>query len=404
MGTLIGFEVKKILMKKSTIVAFLILFGIQILLAFMGNMGSTYINDEFYETHAERNRIDRENGIALSGRALDESLLAEVREAWAELSLTSWDGKEYMWSDVYKEKVRKYDDLTMRLKAWGAGSGYSFDNITEEKLYGLFEERYAELAEAYELKEGEVAYWEEKNATLTKPYTYEYAFAYEQMVDMQGAYMTCMLVTFFIAISMVTVFADEHTGKTDQLILCARHGKTKLYAAKILAGSTVVFGVNLLFALVHMVGLFICYGTEGFGASLQAVVAPWYAYELSMGETFLIVSGLMLLSSVMVAVFAMLLAEILRSSIGAMAVVVGLLFAARLIPMPVSVRFLAQGWNFMPINLLKLDQGFLDLRLVNLLGLKLTNWQFAPILYVLLIAVMVFVGGKVYRRYQVTGR
>lgn len=404
MGTLIGFEVKKILMKKSTIVAFLILFGLQVLLGFMGNLGSTYINDEFYETHAQRNRLDRENGIALSGRAMDESLLAEVQEAWAELSETSWNGKEYMWSDTYKEKVRQYDDLTMRLKAWGAGSGLSFDNMTEEKLYGLFEERFTELSESYELTDGELAYWEEKKAMLLKPYTYEYAFGYEQLVDMQGIYMTCMMVTFFIAISMVTVFADEHTGKTDQLILCARHGKTKLYTAKILAGSLIVFGVNLLFTLVHMVGQFFCYGPEGFGATIQSVMAPWYAYELTMGETFLIMAGLMFVSSVLVAIFAMLLAEILRSSIGAMAIVVGLLFAARLVPMPVSIRVLFHGWNFMPINLLKIDQGFLDLQLVNLFGLKLTNWQFAPILYVMLIAVMVFVGGKVYRKYQVTGR
>ncbi len=45
-----------------------------------------------------------------------------------------------------------------------------------------------------------------------------------------------------------------------------------------------------------------------------------------------------------------------------------------------------------------------NLRLVNLFGVQLTGWQFAPILYVLLIVLMVFGGAKVYRKYQVSGR
>lgn len=405
MRTLIRYEMKKILMKKSTIAAFLILFVIQVLVGISGNLGSTYVNGEFYETHAQRNKIDRENGIALSGRPLDEELLAGVRTAWAKLTAEKeWNGKEYMWSDTYKNGVRKYDDLTARLKLWGMVKGNSFDNVTEDRLYALFQQRREDMEEGYGLSEGEVAYWAEKNGELEKPYTYEYAFAYEQLVDMQGGYMTCMLLTFFMAISMVSVFADEHTGKTDQLLLCARHGKSKLYTAKLLAGTFVIFGANLLFTGVQVVGQFVCFGVEGFGASLQSVLAPWYSYSLSMGQAALIMMGLLFLSSVMVAIFTMLLAESLRSSLGAMAIVIGLLFAARLVPIPTSLRVLSQIWNFLPINLLKVNQGFLDLRLVNLFGIKLTSWQFAPILYVALIVMMVLVGKRVYRNYQVSGR
>lgn len=404
MRTLIGYEMKKILQKKSTIVAFLILFAIQVLLGFAGNLGSTYVNDEFYETHARRNRTDRELGLSLSGRTLDEELIAEMKDSWVKIANESWDGKEYMWSEVYKNEFRRYEDLQNRLKSWGFGSGYSYDDMTEENLYALFDETREELMEAYELSEEEIAYWDGKAEALTTPLTYQYALAFEQLVDMQGGYMTCMLMTFFIAITMVSVFADEHTGKTDQLLLCSRHGKNRLYAAKLIAGSAVVFGVNLLFSLTLALGHFCCYGVEGFDASLQFALAPWYPYDITMGQTFLILLGILLLSSVMVAIFTMLLAEVIRSSIGAMAVVIGLLFAARLIPIPATLRLLSQGWNFLPINLLKVDQGFLDLRLVNLFGLRLTSWQLAPLLYVVLIVGMVLVGARVYRNYQVSGR
>lgn len=401
MRTLIGYEIKKIIMKKSAIVAFLILFAIQVVLAIAGSLGSTYVDNVFVETHAERNRIDREHGISLSGRVIDDELLSEMQESYKKID---WTTNEYRWTEAYNKEVRKYSDLETRLKSWGLGSGYSFDNMTEAVLYDWREQSRENMWDAYELSDKERAYWQEKDAEVELPFVYEYALGYELLVDMQGIYMTCMLITFLIAISMVTVFVDEHTRKTDQLILCARYGKGKVYFAKILAGSLVVFGVNLLFTLTEVVGKFFSYGAEGFDAAIQSIMAPWYSYPLSMGQTLLWMIGLLFLSSVMVAIFAMLLAEVLRSSIGAMAVVVGLLFAARLVPIPITFRVLSQAWNYLPINMLKIDQGFLDLRLVNLFGLQVTNWQFAPILYVTLIVLMVLGGAKVYRRYQVSGR
>lgn len=328
MWTLIRFEMKKIIMKRSTMISFSILLAIQIFLAIAGSLGSTYANDVFVETHAERNRIDRAHGIALTGRKIDDMLLAEVQDAYAKVD---WSNRDYMLTDVYGDEVRKYENVITRLKTWYGSSVFAGANLTEEVLYDLREQSRDGMWEAYELTDKEKVYWLKKDADVDIPFMYEYALGFEMLVDMNGLYMTCMLLTFFIAISMVTVFADEHILKTDQLILCARFGKGKAY-------------------------------------------------------------------------FAKLLAEVLKNSIGAMAVVVGLLFAARLVPVPPSLGVLSQAWNYLPINLLKVDEGFLDLRLVNLFGLQLTSWQFAPVLYMVLIGMMVFVGSKVYRKYQVSGR
>lgn len=401
MKRLLGYEIKKILMKKSTIVTFVILFGIQMFLAIAGSLGSTYVEDAFVETHMERNRIDRENGIALSGRVLDDELLAEITEAYGKIE---WNDRTYLLSEGYQSEVRKYSDLISRLKAWGFGSALSAGGLTEEVFYDMREVRREELWDSQELTEKERAYWLEKEAALEYPFTYEYTTAYEYLLTMHGGYMCCMLLTFFIAVSMVGVFAEEHSRKTDQLVLCTKHGRYQLYFAKILAGSIVVFGTNLLFILVALAGNFFSYGAEGFQASIQVATAFWYSYELSAGEAVLIIMGLLLLSSVMVAAFAMVLAEILRSAIGAMAIIVGGLFVARLVVIPASWGLMSQLWNYIPINLLKVDQGFTDLRLVSVFGLQLTSWQFAPIMYVLITVAVIVIGNKVYRSYQVSGR
>lgn len=401
MGQLIQFEVKKIMKKKSTIITFILLFAIQVLLGISGSLGSTYKNEVFVETHIQRNSIDREHGISLSGRAIDDSLLREMQMAYADFD---WNNECYWWTDEYNKDIRKYKDLENRLKQWGLGKGYSFDNMTADILYNLRIQQRNDVWETFELSEEEKKFWLEKDKQVEIPFIYEYASAYDSHTGMQGMYMTCMLITFFIGISMVTVFTEEHVRKTDQLILSTVHGKGKVYFAKLIAGSMVVFSVNALFIGVLLLGKFFSYGGEGFSSTIQSVLSPWYSFPMTMGQVMLLMVALLLLSSVMVAVFAMLLAEVLENSVGAMAVVLGLLFVARMVPVPPSFGFVSKVWNYLPINLLKVDEGFLDPRLVNIFGIKLTSWQFAPVLYTALILAMVSGGRYIYRRYQVSGR
>lgn len=411
MGTLVSYEVKKIIKKKSTLVAFLILFALHVFaVCISGSLGNTYVDGEFYETHYERNKINRVNELALSGRKINEELLAEMTEAYRKVD---WSTSDYKWSDVYKEEVRKYSNLEERLKWMGLWGSMLSDTITSgtvdesitEKIYAVREEVQNQMYEGYELSEQEISYWQEQNSQVEEPFIYSYATGYDSMLGGQGIYMMCMLLTFFISISMVSVFAEEHVRKTDQLILCARYGKDKLYVAKLVAGSLVVFVINVLFVLTAVAGKCFSYGLEGFDMALQLIMGVWwYPYAISVGETVLIQVGLLVLSSVMVTIFTMLLAEVLRNSVGAMAIVTGGMFMARTVSVPPTWGILSQLWNYLPINLLKTDEGFTDLRLVHLFGMKLTTWQFAPVLYLTLIAIMVWGGNKVYKKYQVSGR
>ena len=402
MKTLLAYEIKKIIMKKSNIVAFVLLFAVQIFIAFSGSLGSAYVDGVFLETHMERNEINRENGIALSGRTVDDELLSEMREAYAKIKLD--EKEQYLFSEAYQKEVRKYSNIVEIFQYWGVGSGFLSDEFTEEKLYELREKNKKEIWEYYELSSKEQEYWEEKEIGLEIPFTYQYATAYEYLLGMHGAYMICLIFTFFIAISMVSVFAEEHNRKTDQLLLCTKWGRGRLYMAKIAAGSIVIFVTNLLFILVALAGNFFSYGTEGFTATIQMIMLNGYSYPMTVGKALWISIGLLLLASVLTAVFAMVLAEVLKNAIGAMAIIIGGSFASRLIFLPPTWGVVSQLWNYLPLNLLKIDQGFSDLRLVSVFGVQLTTWQFAPILYVLVIVVLILLGSRVYKMYQVSGR
>lgn len=397
MGSLLYYELKKILQKKITWITFLILFGIQIFLAISGSLGTVKVQDQVVYTHIERNQMNREHGVELTGTTIDQDLIQKMQKAYANINLSSVD-QSYLLTKDYQENAILYEDFCSKMRTWISTSGtMNYSNVDAKTLYNMRSKQQKSMYEAYGLNNEEVAFWEQKEQQLPKEFTYTYATAYESLVSMSGGYMSLMLVTFFIAITMGNVFAEEYTRKTSQIIQCTRQGRGKLYVAKIAAGSILSLLVAVLFVTVAVIGNFASYGPEGFDAQIQVALMFLSSYSLTIGQVFLILAGLVLLASVLTAIITMVLAEILRNSIGAMAIIVGCLFAVRLVAIPLSWRTFSMLWNLVPINLVKADQGFLDPRLYHLGG-WFTSWQIAPVVYIVLGFLMCLAGKYCYCR------
>lgn len=392
--TLFFYEMKKIAQRKNTWITFGALLVLFLGLIAGRQVGSTYINGEFLETKKEGFAIDRENGLKFSGRKLDDKLITEVKNAYA---LMAGKDTAYLLMEEYRKNVRPYSGIDNIISAYSEPASAS-----EENFYAAREAVLKGSQDDYKLSEAEKEYWQGKEEKVEKPFTYQYADAYSYLDSMNGIYLVLLMVSFMLAICMSNVFTEEHGRKTDQLILCTRLGRKQTYFAKIFAGSVFSFVTGLLFLAIVTVGAFISFGTEGFSAALQLMYGN-YSYPMTLGQVFLVMAGIHLLACILTGVFAMVLSEITKSSIGTMATVVAILFLARLIPVPPDWR-LSQAVNFFPINILKLDAGFTDMRLVSIFGLKFTSWQFAPLLYIFLIVLLFFTGKKVYCRFQVQGR
>lgn len=403
-GRLFYFEWKKIWMRRGTWIALLILLVCHVVIEGLYFTGSTYVEGEFLETHMEGAKTDAENGRKLSGRKIDSQLLREMQAAYLK-----YEDKEYpkcILSDDYQKTVRPYSTLyrTIRLSLWSA-DGVSVDllKMTEKQYY---EARKAAVSKQWKdagLTGTERAYWQKKEEQLKKPFTYQYAQGYDYLISMSGIYRVCMLVTFLIAICMSALFTEEHNRKTDQLILCSKLGRKQVYAAKTLSGSLFAIVVTTLLFLVSLVFAFVIYGTDGFSAAIQLHTGA-YSGTVTVGQTMLIMAGILLLSSVLLSIFTMVLSEVLGSNLAGMSAAIVVMFLARLVSIPNQYRIFSQAWNYIPINLLKFDQGFCDTRLVRIFGLNFTSWEFSVILYVAFMILFVYIGKKVYCGYQIKGR
>ena len=178
--------------------------------------------------------------------------------------------------------------------------------------------------------------------SLSTPYIYEYCGSYKSILS--STVILTIMISFLTAICIPPVSADEHSRRTDQVILCTRFGRRPAFLAKIItAASFAMCAVLLLFASAA-VPSFLIYGTEGFQAQIQ-VSLPGCSWDLTMGQAVLILTGISLAAAVLLSCAALLLAEIFKSSIPAAGILIGLLLISSFLNIPEQFRLLSQIWS-----------------------------------------------------------
>lgn len=211
-----------------------------------------------------------------------------------------------------------------------------------------------------------------------------------------------VLMLLFVAICLSSIFSDEHTRRTDQLILSSATGKNTAYWAKILSGLTVSVAGSTLMALTTMGLCLSIFGAEGFQTSIQLYFYT-YSYPLTMGQACLIAYGMLIITSGLAGVFVMVLSELLHSGIATLAISTGFVILGGMVTIPTQYRIVAQIWDWSPMAYLSTWNVF-DSRTLTLFGHCFISWQVVPVIYILL-SVVLAVGGKyIYRRYQISGR
>ncbi len=326
----------------------------------------------------------KEYAKELSGRLLDDELLTEMKE-----SQDVWAGPYAVIYEVAQGFTRgTRDSLTM----------------DEAGLYQARRETQRLFFEAYRLSEAEQSYWEEQEEKLQKPMVYGYADGWQKLVcwDM---YMIGLLVIFMTSICVPGVFTEEHSRGTDQVILCTRYGRKELYFAKMFAGSLFAVGGGFCLLAVSVICKMLLYGPDGFHTPVQLAVSQ-YGYACSIGAAFLITFLLLFFVSLLTGVLAMFLAEVIHKWVPVLAIMVAATAVMRLVslqPFTDVLRWISQFWSYLPANLLH-EETLFDLRLISFPGLKLTMWQFVPLLYAVLTVILVLAGKRVYCRFQAGGR
>ena len=371
------------------VIAFSILFPL---------MGSYSVNGTYVGTNYEEHLINQEYRKALSGKSIDQALLEETIAAYKDLPIDT----NYVLTEEYQTYARPYSDIFNLIRSWtgmdkGTAQQWSPD---EAALYAAMMGRFEESSINNHLTEAEIAYWQGQADTITTPIVYQFHEAYRYILE--NFLIVGFMMLLFTAIALSSSFPDEHTHRTDQLMLCTANGKRRLYWVKLFAGITVGFvGALLMTALTWLLCLCI-YGSEGFDTSMQIFYTN-YAGNITIGQACLIAYGCLLVTAFLISIFVMFLSELFHSSIAAIAITAAMILAGALVQPPAEYRILGQIWDYLPTCFLAMWNTF-DSRLISMFGMHFTSYQIVPLIYVVVASLLAFLGSRIYCRRQISGR
>lgn len=373
MSTLYKFELIKILKNKVAIVTFLVLFVY------------AFIQGEFEVRGNVNDLVKWEAYKTLNGREIDDALISELK------SVTDETGR------IINEQDAAYEDLTYRVQDV-LGFGVSFKDMDADTLYETRNETIKEAYELSHLTSEEEAYWQEKESEIDKPFIYHDTVITAAMLEGTSNYMILMLVV--IATALSAVFAMETQRKTDPMIRASLYGNKKLYLVKVLAGMTYVLVAFMILIICFYAYTYLRWGFDGLEASIQ-IYRPFAQLGLSVWQLVGILFMLLVFGSILVSAFALFISNLTRNGLATMAIIIGThltLFALGAM-IPTSMRPLSQFLSLMPATLVS-SRLVYEFRLVQL-GRFFLCYQFAPVLYLALTAILLIAGYVLYSRYEI---
>lgn len=401
-GSLYRYECKKLLGRRIVWVSFGFCIAAVIISLVAPLFSDYYIDGKFIDTNYNMYQTDKGYAEALNGRAIDQGLIEEAVAAYRKIPDTQ-DGRHYTATEEYQRFARPYSEIFGFIRRT---TGMQTSQVmwswqpSEDDMYAKRQTWLTSRWEDAGLSRGEMDFWREREEQIKKPYIYQEHSGYD---DMFSSYQTVgLLMLLLVAICLSGMFSDEHTRKTDQIILCSPFGKTRLYWAKITAGISFA-AVSTLLLFVFTFIMTICIrGAGGFHAAFQLMYTV-SSEPITCGQAILIAYGNMMLTAILISVLVMVLSELLHSSIATLAVSTGLLITAMIVNVSEQYRVLSQIWAWMPWCFLTPWNVF-GVYTLPVFGHYLAPWQAVPLLYIAAGMIIAVIGKPIYQRFQVSGR
>lgn len=418
--TIYGYELRKLLTRKLLWVLAAVFSALFVLMGmtdvwFVGiRIQNEYDGSWTQYTQYEYHAPERAASRRVSGTAIDDAALRDV----VDTHFSAWvqeNGRENPAGDA-NTVLGQYVQTVYPAQGWPfcvlplwEGMDYA-DWLAMREEAPLAAELYAQRRrvaetawEAYLLPADQRAYWQRQEDSLQTPSVWQYAQGWQRILQDINALNIALVV--LAAGSLAAAFSVETERRTDQLLLAARCGRAPLYAAKWLAGATVVLGAGVLFCGIVCGIAFVLYGADGANGAIQLSL-PFVSRHLTFGQAAAAYLALLALAALLYSALTLFLSELLQNAAAVLAASAGpMLFFLffNIDPARGVLGTLSQILYLLPTKIVRTGS-LEDPRLVPVPGGFLTNLQAAAVLYALGTALLAFGGWRLWKRHQVKGR
>lgn len=399
---LVGFEYKKIFKRKSTAITLILVTVLTILSTPAILIGYHYIDGHPSESKYDSMVKDREYARALAGRALDEDLILETKNAYLNIPLRD----KYNITPEYEEYARPYSPIYYLVR--------TVYNRKESKRFGLEAMQTLSIEDIqnyYEARSNKI-FNEISHKTINDnskekllkldnkietPFVFDYTDGYTRFFAIM--YTTGIISAFAIAICIAPIFAGEYTTGADQLILSSKFGKNKLISAKLFTSISFSSVVCIALSLLTYFECMLIFGFDGANAPFQLLL-PLCTYPFKMWQVAALFSICILFGAIFTTAITLWLSSKFKSPFGVIIIVSILTFAPMMLNVSENNVFLYNLFNLLPSSMMGIWSVSSPI-LFELFGLSIEPYIFMPIFAVFATIIILPFAYRSFKNHQI---
>lgn len=398
-----GYEFKKVMCKKSTIIVLTLVILISAFSVFGTIIGNWYYLDEngneVVISRYEDEMIDRRYGEELSGRVIDADLIMEAVNAYKKMSFI---GNNYAASYDYQNNARKYSEIygivRQTLNLSGVEEFRSLTREQAEQFDKIRKENRESVIKNSKISENMRTYWQKCLDRSPETLTYEYSGGYSRFVTIM--YSTAIMAGAALAILFSGIFSQEYTSGADSLILSSKHGKGLVIGAKLFVAFVISAVLVILLTIISYAETMIVWGSSGAEASI-VLLGEVFPYPVTIGQGVLLYSVCMLAACLLVTAITACLSALIKTPFFTVVIMAVFLIA----PMFISIPGEAPIWVFLLENLLPTNMmavwGALNEFQYDIFGLIVPPYVFLPVFAVVVSCLCSFLAYRVFKKHQI---
>lgn len=400
---LAGYEFKKILCRKRTIITLTLVVLLGALSVFGTLLGNIYYEEENGEMTIvpayDEEMLERKHGEELSGRVIDADLIMEAVEAYGKLSTD----RRNMTYQEYSENVIKYSEIYHIVSgALGLNGMEDFQKLTREQAEQfdrIRREKRRHFIENSKLSENMRAYWQKCLDESCETLIYEYSGGYYRFAAIM--YTTAVMVGAAIAIVLSGIFSGEYASGADSLILSSKHGRGLVIGAKLFVTFAISVVLIILIAAISYAETMIVWGTNGANGQL-VLMGDIFPYNITIGQSVLLYFLCALAACIFFAAITAMLSAMLKAPFNTIVIMAILL----IVPMFINIPDEAPIWvltlnNLLPTNMMAF-WGAMYRYQYEVFGLIIPPYVFIPIFAAVASCVCAYFAYRVFRKHQIS--
>ena len=402
---LAGYEFKKILCRKRTVIVITLVVLIGAISVFGTIIGNYYYTNENGEeitvSRYDEEMIDRRYGEELSGRVIDADLIMEAVEAYRQVPLNG--DRHYADTEEYRNNARKYSAIYgIVRRTFGLNGVEDFQNLTREQAEQFDQirrEKREYVIENSDISENMRAYWQKCLDESPETMTYEESGGYYRFVTIM--YTTAIMAGAAIAIIISGIFSEEYISGADGLILSSKHGKGLVIGAKLFAAFSVSAALIILLTAISYAETMAVWGSGGADGQLL-LIGNIFPYNITIGQSALLYSVCALMACLLFAAITAMLSSIFKTPFNTIVIMAILL----IVPMFINVPGEAPIWvlcleNLLPTNMMAFWGAIYDYQ-YEIFGLVIPSYVFLPIFSAVVSCVCVYFAYRSFKKHQIS--